>query len=308
MRVVYWYQAGWRMKRTRMRIGILVTLFATAATVALVAQEFRVQYAEGAVERLINGRWHTVGSGDTVSRDAELRLGGRAYAELCDGSTTLRLAQPGVYRIENLLDARPAVTASTVISSILERFTRFSHRPVDAGPTVGGARATDAPAVAGIEWLGGETADELIDSGRAALITGDVTSALDYLEEAVAIAGPRDEAEAAFYLGYALWVSGQPREALDWLRKHAPNPATEFYHEHVMALAQTCVSLSMSRDAIALLSDYTAGSARDTELLPDAHLLLAISHRMNGDPAAARRELEYVRAIAPRSDHAATAA
>ncbi|TVQ95985.1 MAG: hypothetical protein EA403_17155 [Spirochaetaceae bacterium] len=296
------------MKRTRMRIGILVALFVTAGSVALGAQEFRVQYAEGAVERSINGRWHAVGPGDAVSRDEELRLGGRAYVELSDGTTTLRLAQPGMYQIENLLDARPAVTASTVISSILERFTRFSHRSVDAGPTVGGARARETPAVAGIEWLGGETAGELIYSGRAALIAGDTASALDYLEEAVDIADPRDEAEAAFYLGYALWVSGEPREALGWLRKHAPDPTTEFYHEHVMALAQTCVLLSMSRDAIALLSDYITAPTRDTELLPDAHLLLAVSHRMNGDPVAARRELEYVRAIAPRSDHAATAA
>ncbi len=290
-------------------LAVIAALFLVAVIAPqAVAQDFIIRYSEGSVELQQRGRWTGLYPGDVVPTDAELRLGQGGYAEISDGRTTLRLAQPGVFQMENLLGGRSAPTGRTIASMVRSRVQRLSERPRPAEPTVGGTRATEAPSGAGIEWVGGESPAELIEAGRDALLAGDIDEAFDLFDEALLYAGESEEPEAAFYLGYTLFLTGEMRGALTWLRKYSPNPDTDYYHEHVMTLAQTQLELSLTHDTIALLTGYADGADHETELLPTAHLLLGLGHRINGDNAAARRELQRVQALSPGSATATTAA
>lgn len=267
-----------------------------------------MRYSEGSVELQQRGAWSVLYPGDLVPDDGSLRLGDGAYAEISDGRTTLRLAQPGVFRMENLLGARSAPIRPTIVSMVRGRFQRLSERPAPADPAVGGTRATEAPADIGIDWVGGESVPELIDAGREALVAGDIDGAFGFFDEAMLYADEREQPEAAFYLGYTLFLTGEMRGALTWLRMYAPDSNTNYYHEHVMTLAQTQLELSLTDDTIALLTGYTESAGPEAELLPTAHLLLGLGHRINGDTAAARRELRRVQSLSPGSATANTAA
>ena len=274
------------------------------------ARDFIVRYSEGTVELQRAGSWIAVYPGDVVPAHGTLRMGAAAYAEISDGRATLRLAQAGVYQMSNLLGARSAPARQTITSMIGDRFRRLSDRPAPADPVVGGARATEVPGDVGIDWVGGEGVPDLIAAGRTALVAGDIDAAFNLFDEAMLYATDSERPEAAFYLGYALFLSGEPRGALSWLRTYRPDPATDYYHEHVITLAQTKLELAMGLDAVALLTGYTgsAAGARESELLPTAHLLLGLGHRINGDGAAAQRELQHVQTRFPGSTAAAAAA
>ncbi len=277
------------------------------------ADELVVRYSEGSVELQQRGAWTSLQPGDTVSPDATLRVGEGGYAEISDGSTTLRLAQSGTFHMSNLLGGRSAPARRTVTSMLRSRVERFYQPRPPSDPTVGGTRSIEYTDEPGLDWVGGESVPELIEAGREALAAGDIDEAFGFFDEAALYATESERPEAAFYLGYTLFLSGEVRGALSRLREYAPDPDTDYYHEHVMALAQTQLELSLTHDTIALLSAYTEGQDLDyakpeAELLPTAHLLLGLGHRINGDRGAARRELERVGALAPGSADAAVAA
>ena len=287
--------------------GIAVALL-LVATLPVTAMDFIVRYSEGTVEMQRQNAWVPLLMGDLVPDDAVMRLSQGGYAELGDGRTVLRLAQPGVFRMSDLLGGRRAASSPTVTSMIQGRVARLSEQPRALVPVVGGVRSTEAPRQGGIEWIGGESVPELIVEGREALIAGDLDSAFDLFDEAMRYATDEEEAEVTFYMGYTLALSGEPRGALTWLQKHAPNPEHSWYHEHTLALAQVQLDLSITRDTVALLSDYAAAPQADREALPSVYLLLGLAHRMGGETTAARRVLERVRTLAPGSDLAAAAA
>lgn len=297
--------------RNRSRFALLTAIvLLSAITLPAQAQNFVLRYSEGTVELLQRSAWMVVYPGDMIPADGSLRLSHGAYAEVSDGRTTLRLAQAGVYQMANLLGARSAPARQTITSMVGGRFKRLSERPAPADPAVGGARATEAPGDAGVEWVGGETVPDLIAVGREALVAGDLDTAFEQFDEAMLYATDSERPEAAFYLGYALFLSGEPRGALSWLRTYSPDPASNYFHEHIIALAQTQLELTLAHDTVALLTEYIARTASEPEpeLLPTAHLLLGLGHRVNGDSAAARRQLQRVQMLAPGSSAAATAA
>ncbi|TVQ96243.1 MAG: hypothetical protein EA403_16565 [Spirochaetaceae bacterium] len=278
------------------------------AALPLSAMDFIVRYSEGTVELQRQTAWAPLLMGDLVPGDAVMRLSQGAYAELGDGRTVLRLAQPGVFRMSDLLGGRRAVASPTVTSMIQGRVERLAEQPRTLVPVVGGTRAVEAPRQGDIEWVGGESVEELIAEGRDALVAGDLDSAFDLFDEAMLYATADEEAEVAFYLGYTLALSGEPRGALHWLQMHTPNPDAGWFHEHTLALAQVQLDLSMTSDTVALLSRYASSSQADRDTLPSVHLLLGVAHRMGGDASAARRELERVRSLAPGTDLASVAA
>lgn len=286
--------------------GIAVALL-LVATLPVTAMDFIVRYSEGTVEMQRQNAWAPLLMGDLVPDDAVMRLSQGGYAELGDGRTVLRLAQPGVFRMSDLLGGRRAASSPTVTSMIQGRVTRLSEQPRALVPVVGGVRATEAPRQGGIEWVGGESVEELIAEGRDALAAGDLDGAFDLFDEAMLYATDDEEPEVAFYLGYTLALSGEPRGALTWLQMYPPNPDAGWFHEHTLALAQVQLDLSMTSDTVVLLSGYASSPQADREALPSVHLLLGVAHRMGGNASAARRELERVRSLAPGTDLASVA-
>ncbi|TVQ95417.1 MAG: hypothetical protein EA403_17685, partial [Spirochaetaceae bacterium] len=227
-----------RKRWTAIAVALLV------AALPLNAMDFIVRYSEGTVELQQQNAWVPLWIGDIVPDDGVLRLSQGSYAELGDGRNTLRLAQPGVFRMSDLVGGRRAVASSTVTSMIQGRMERLSERPRAMTPVVGGVRATEAPRQGGVEWVGGESVAELIAEGRDALIAGDLDAAFDLFDEAMLYATDEEKPELSFYLGYTLALSGEPRGALTWLQMHTPNPDSGWFHEHTLALAQVQLDLS----------------------------------------------------------------
>ena len=266
-----------------------------------------IQYREGQVSVRQADRWIPISIGDEIGRDAVLRLGPDSYLEMGDGTTKLKIALPGTYRIEDLLEAHAAEASGSLFSRIQQRLRRVLPGSAERDPTTAGTRADEAPVIGDVEWLGGESVAELIEEGRFALDNENIDMAIELFDEAALFATPAEEPEAAFYLGYSLFLSGESREALYWLQIHEPDSDTYYYHEHVITLAQSHLELSAADEAIGLLANYVQSSTREPELLPAAHLLMGIGYRMSGRLTRAHRELNRVVSIAPDSSEAAVA-
>ena len=241
-------------------------------------------------------------------QDDVLRLGSGAYAELGDGVTTLRLAEGGTYLLSNLAEGRSRTTERNVAAMLRNRLDLLTGSQERRGTSIGGVRGTADLGREGLDWVDGESAPELVTQGREALAADDIDLARQLFEDAVLFAFPAEEPEATFYLGYTHYLAGDMRSALTMLENFPPMPESEYYHEHVLVLAQTELELSMGSEAVALLHTYLANPGHDPELVPVAHLLLGLGYRMTGEQAAAMEQLQRVQAIAPDTSTAAVAA
>ena len=293
-------------RRTVFLVGVL--FLAAAVTSNLHAQSFIMQYSEGRVEMRSHNQWVPVYPGDTVLQDDVLRLGSGAYAELGDGVTTLRLAEGGTYLLSNLAEGRSRTTERNVAAMLRNRLDLLTGSQERRGTSIGGVRGTADLGREGLDWVDGESAPELVTQGREALAADDIDLARQLFEDAVLFAFPAEEPEATFYLGYAHYLAGDMRSALTVLEKFPPMPESDYYHEHVLVLAQTELELSMGSEAVALLHTYVANPGHDSELVPVAHLLLGLGYRMTGEQAAAMEQLQRVQALAPDTSTAAVAA
>lgn len=294
------------MKRRAVFV-VAALLLAGVLPSSLAAQDFLIEYSEGFVEVRTRNEWVPVYPGDRIDRDSVLRLDSGAYAELSDGSTTLRIGDAGTYRIDDLIGGRSAPAGRTVASMIRGRLDLLTGPGERGQSTAGGVRGSQDLGAAGLEWVDGESSQELIVLGREALSGGDLDQARVLFEDALLLSLHEERAEAAFYLGYTYHLLGEMRRALEHFRMMPPDPESWFYHEHVVLLAQTELELSLGEEAVTLLDGYVSRPGHDEGLLPLAHLLMGLGHRMSGDDEAARQQFQYVRRIAPGTATATTA-
>ncbi len=291
----------------RAAFAVAVLLLAAFGPPSLGAQEFLIEYSEGFLEVRTRNEWVPVYPGDRIDRDSTLRLDSGAYAELTDGRTTLRIAEAGTYRVADLVEGRNAPVGRNVASMIRGRLDLLTGPGERGESTAGGVRGSQDLGEAGLEWVGGESSQELIALGRDALSAGDLDQARVLFDDALLLSLPGERPEAAFYLGYTYHLLGEMRRALEHLRMIPPDPESRYYHEHVVLLAQTDLELSLGEDAVLLLDGYVSTPGHDESVLPLAHLLMGLGHRMSGDDEAARRRFEHVRRIAPGTAAATTA-
>jgi tetratricopeptide (TPR) repeat protein len=261
--------------------AVAVLLLAAYGPPSLGAQEFLIEYSEEFLEVRTRNEWVPVYPGDRIDRDTILRLDSGAYAELTDGTTTPRIGEAGTYRVADLVEGRNA--------------------------PAGGVRGSQDLGEAGLEWVGGESSQELIALGRDALSAGDLDQARVLFDDALLLSLPEERPEAAFYLGYTYHLLGEMRRAREHLRMIPPDPESRYYHEHVVLLAQTELELSLGEDAVLLLDGYVSTPGHDESVLPLAHLLMGLAYRLSGDIPAARREFERVQSLAPANEAAAVA-
>jgi tetratricopeptide (TPR) repeat protein len=288
-------------------LAVAALLVAVVLPSSLLAQEFLIEYSEGFLEVRTRNDWVPVYPGDRLDRDSTLRLDSGAYAELTDGTTTLRIGEAGTYRIAHLVEGRNAPAGRTVASMIRGRLDLLTGPGERGQSTAGGVRGSQEPGDVGLEWVDGESSQELIALGREALSAGDLDQARILFDDALLLSLSEERPEAAFYLGYTYHLLGDMRRALEHLRMLPPDPESRYYHEHVVLLAQTELELSLAEDAVLLLDGYVSQPGRDEAILPLAYLLMGLGHRMCGDDAAARERFEHVRRIAPGSASATTA-
>jgi len=293
-------------RRTAIIVGTL--FLAVIATSNVAAQSFVIEYSEGLVEVRSQNQWVPVYPGDSIERSDVLRLGAGSYAELGDGVSTLRLVEDGTFQLGDLVQGRSRTTERNVASMIWNRLDLLTSPPRRSDSGAGGVRGSEAFGTGGLDWVDGESTPELVALGREALAAEDIDLARTLFEDAVLFAFPAEKPEATFYLGYTYYLAGDMRSALTMLETHPPTPDSEYYHEHVLVLAQTELELSMGSEAVALLHTYVANPGHDPELVPVAHLLLGLGYRMTGEQAAAMEQLQRVQAIAPDTSTATVAA
>jgi len=287
-----------------MKRGILPLAILMCVAVGLHAQEFTVDYVDGYLE-IQDGGWYELYIGDPLSGDDTVRLGDNSYAELSDGSVTIKLTRPGVYRIEDLSASSRRTSGSGVGNLILNRVGRLTGQDEEEQTVAGGVRASEAVNQNQPTWAGGESVDELITEGLGLLNTGEVQDAYWVFQEAYDYALDDDEyAMSAFYYGYGSALIGETTEAFKLLEDVGPDPATDYFADHVIVLGQLLVETFAFEDAIDVLTMLTDETDQDAEARQSALLLTGLAYDGMGNTRLARTYLERSRDLVPGTDGA----
>jgi tetratricopeptide (TPR) repeat protein len=279
-------------------------------TTLLAAQQFTVDYVDGYLDVDDRGSWYELYIGDPVSASDTVRLGDNSYAELSDGSITIKLTRPGVYRMSELTVSARRTESSGVGGLILNRVGRLTGQQDEQDQAfAGGVRASEAVNQNQPTWAGGESVDELIEEGLGLLGTGELEEAYWVFQEAYDYALDDDEfAKSAFYFGYGAALIGKTTEAFDLLEDVGPDPDTEFFADHVLVLGELLVQTFAYEDALGYLSLLTDSEESQPEDLQSAYLLAGLAYDGLGDVRMARSSLRQSRDVLPDSEGADIAA
>lgn len=277
------------MQKRRLFIVALILLPA-----AIFAQEVVVEYLDGYLDVESGGSWAPLYIGDTLASNEIIRLDEGAYAELSRGTVTVRLRRAGEYAISSLFEQAGRVERAGIGAMIASRVSALSTEREDDTTSVGGVRASEAATAPEVAWAGGESVNELIDEGIGLLDEGALEDAYWTFAEAYDYALSDAEFErSAFFFGYAAMQIGEYNEALGLLEEAGPNPDTEFFAQHSLALAQLLISEFAYVDAISVLEDLETQNPHPEEAMT-AWLLRGIAHAGLGDSQTATTYLQRV--------------
>jgi len=291
------------MERT---FGLVLILFLSLSA-TLVSQEILVEYVEGVVDLRSGSGWQEVFIGDTVPADGTVRVGATGMVELRGADKTYLLAQPGTYQLASIIEAsnrRGQVGAGALAR---QRLRAFSTDETAGDAVVAGVRASEAVDRDAVTWAGGASVPELIETGIAELVDGNYEDAYYSFYDAWEFAGSDELPKAQFYLGYAAYLTGYTGEALGLLRSPEPDPATEYYDDHLLTLGQILIDGFAYEDAVALVTGYLAGDDLAGSDRQTAHLLAGIAYDGLGNAAEATVHLQRAGEIDPDSEIAALA-
>jgi len=293
-----------------MKRGILVIIPLMIVAAAGMAQDFTVDYVDGYLDVNDSGTWYELYIGDPVATTDTVRLGDGSYAELSDGVITIKLTRAGTYRISELSASARRTQSSGIGSMVLGRVGRLTGQQQSQEQTSqGGVRASEAVNQNQPTWAGGESVDELITEGLGMLNQGEYQDAYWVFQEAYDYA--LDDAEYAkslFYYGYGAALIGNTEEAFNLLEEIGPDPATDYYADHVIVLGQLLIETFAYEDAIDDLAMLSNDSSAPREDRQSALLLTGLAYDGMGNTALARRHFERARDILPDSESAQIAA
>lgn len=290
-------------------VPFVLVILALAGVAPVFAQQVVVGYVEGVLEVRDGSSWAELFIGDSVDQDDRVRLSDNSYAELSNGRTTVKLTREGTYLISDLIEGSSRTESAGVAGLVLNRIGRLTGREDEEEQTsAGGARASEAVTQTGPTWAGGESIDELITEGSELLADGAYEDAYFVLQEAYDYAITDEEfARTAFYYGYAAALTGRTREALGLLEDVGPDPESDFFASHVLALGQLLVETFAYQDAIDYLSLLADADDQADEDVQSAELLIGIAYDGLGMPREAERYLRRATRTVPGTP-AATAA
>ena len=253
---------------------------------------------------------------DSGSRlNAAVRIGADGYAELSQGSATVRLTRPGSYLLESVLEGverNRRVGLGTMMRTRLDRIGGAAER--QDGSTVAGVRG-DKAGSAELMWVGGEEAGELIEEGIELLADGTYGPARERFSEAYDFAeSDAQAARARFYLGYTDYLEGNLREALEAFGEVELERGDRDYDIWVLTRAQALVETFAYEESIAVLSPYIAGADAGTGAdartgagiasAQTALLLRGIAYEGLGRTPEARADLTAARETQPEGERA----
>jgi tetratricopeptide (TPR) repeat protein len=273
-----------------------------AVTTLLFGQDFVVEYLDGYLDLDEGGSWYELYIGDTVSADDTVRLDD-GYAELSDGTLTIRLTRPGTYYVGNLVSSARRTNNSGVGGLVINRIGRLTGQQEEPQQTAaGGARASEAVNQNQPTWAGGESVDELINQGVALLQEGEYQDAYWRFLEANEYAFDDTEiARSLFYYGYSAALIGKTPEAFKLLYEVGPDPETDYYEDHVIVLGQLLIETFAFEDAIDQLEPLVESGAAEAGARQSAMLLTGLAYEGLGDVRMARTFLRRSRDLVPDS-------
>lgn len=286
-------------------ISIAVLLVAAAVG----AQEIVVGYVDGVLEARDGGAWVELFIGDAVDGEAQIRLRSNSYAELATGRTTVKLSRAGTYEVSELIEGTGRTESAGIAGLVLNRIGRLTGREEAEEQTVaGGARASEAVNQSAPTWAGGESVDELVEEGVGLLNDGAYDDAYYVFQEAYDYAITDAEyARSLFFYGYASTLVGRSAQAFDLLEEIGPDPDTDYFASHVLALGQLLVESFAYQEAVDYLAMLAEAEDQEPADLQSAQLLMGIAYDGLGMEAEARTYLRQAKSTAPGTA-AATAA
>lgn len=283
------------------RIIILVTIALLVST-GLVAQEIVVGYVDGVLEVRDGNSWVDLFIGDGLEPSDQIRLRADSYAELTTGQTTVKLSRNGTYEVSELIEGTGRTESAGIAGLVLNRIGRLTGREEEQQEqtAAGGARASEAVNQNAPTWAGGESVDELIEEGVTLLNEGAHQDAYYVFQEAYDYAITDAEyAKALFYYGYASTLVGKSAQAFDLLEEIEPDPQTDYFASHVLALGQLLVESFAYQEAIDYLEMLEDADEQESEDVQSAQLLMGIAYDGLGMAEEARSYLRRARATAP---------
>lgn len=290
------------------RRSLLVVMLLMVTTL-LFGQDFVVKYVDGYLDIADGGKWYELYIGDAVRESDTLRLDEGSYAELSNGSLTIKLTRPGTYYVGDLVSTARRTASSGVGGLVLGRVGRLTGQQAQQAQTAaGGARASEAVNQNQPTWAGGESVDELIQQGLGMLQQGGFQDAYWVFQEAYDYALDDTEyAKSLFYYGYGAALIGNTEEAFDLLQELGPNPETDYYADHVIVLGQLLLETFAFEDAVKSLEPLVADARAEAGARQSAMLLTGLAYDAMGDRTQARTYLQRSRDLLPDSPGAGIA-
>lgn len=259
-------------------------------------------YVDGVLEVRDGNSWVDLFIGDGLEPSDQIRLEADSYAELTTGQTTVKLSRNGTYEVSDLIEGTGRTESAGIAGLVLNRIGRLTGREDEQQEqtAAGGARASEAVNQNAPTWAGGESVDELIEEGVTLLNEGAHQDAYYVFQEAYDYAITDAEyAKALFYYGYASTLVGKSAQAFDLLEEIEPDPQTDYFASHVLALGQLLVESFAYQEAIDYLEMLEDAEQQESEDVQSAQLLMGIAYDGLGMAEEARSYLRRARATAP---------
>ncbi len=292
----------------RVPISIVTAIILCMTVFPVPAQDVIVEFVDGVVEFRVNSTWTGLFLGDPVPGTASVRLAEDSFVELRADESTVLLSRPGTYLLSNVLGVTRTGRSSGVDALLRSRVRRLLQDDPDPGSAVGGVRSSDAVERPEVTWAGASDTWALVEDGLFALDAGAYEDAYFLFEDAFTLALPRDVDMIQFYLGYAAYLMGRRGEAIVRLETAPLDPASDYYDEHVLTLAQLWVESFAYDDAETLLADYIAHAEVVPENLQTAYLLKGLLYHGRDDAKRAREQFQAAVQIDPASESGTVAA
>jgi len=289
-------------------IGLVAALVVIGVATAG-ALDFTVSYVEGSVEANTTGSWQSATVGTRLSGTDRVRLRSGDFLELSRDGRVVRLSRPGEYSIDNLPEVEePATRIGSAIGGLL-RALIFEREFTDT--TTAGARASEAAAEPEVDWAGGTSTWDLVQTGLEYLADGDVEEAFFEFDEAYMWAEPEEMSRIGFYYAFAASQIGERDLAQDVLAEIPLQPDEYWYGDARTLQAELLLEDGDAEGAETAAAEAEAVLAADPDASPAklqvARFLLGEALTAQGRTGDARAA--YTRAIdaAPESALAAAA-
>lgn len=288
---------------------ILMTILLLVALSFVSAQDITLEYVEGYLDLQKGSDWVELYMGDSILRNATVRLDQDSLAELSGMNMTFTLTRPGIYRIEDLVASRQNMNSSGLGSLVSGKVATMFGERASSPDTVGGVRASEAVEAPSIDWMTSEAAD-MISQARDMIEEGSFADAMDMLDEAYDFAADEyEEYEIAFYRGYIHTVNGKAGKALAAFTEITPTSDLSYYDDLYLLKGKLLIDSFAFGEAVAWFDKYTPGygSGKDVSTRQSIYLLHGVAAKEEGLTSRANALLQKAIDLDPGSGIAGAA-